>query len=144
MADDEVVDIILDRIVPLATVLTPNAHELEILARKTGVNSSDTVEQAQSILAKGTRSVLVTGGDSGADPCVDLLFTEGTDEPLRFSHPRIAGKTPRGTGCALSTAITVMLARGLELTDAVEQSIDYVAGKIEASRVVGRQRLLFN
>ena len=143
MASDAVLDAFLEWILPLATLLTPNAHELEILARKAGINSDNMNERALTIIGKGTGSVLVTGGDSGGDPCLDLLYTEGAHEPSSFSHPRITGKTPRGTGCALSTAITVMLSRGFEITDAVEQSINYVVGKIESSREVGKQRILF-
>ena len=143
MASDAVLDAFLEWILPLATLLTPNAHELEILARKAGINSDNMNERASGLLKKGAVSILLTGGDSEADPCVDILFRAGDGEPLRFSHPRITGKTPRGTGCALSTAIAVMLSKGFDLTDAVEQSINYVVGKIESSRVVGKQRMLF-
>jgi hydroxymethylpyrimidine kinase/phosphomethylpyrimidine kinase len=143
MAGDEVVQALLEHIAPLATLLTPNAHELAALVRTTNLGGSDTPEQAMAIIEKGTGVVLVTGGDSGEDPCEDLLFMAGVDEPVRFTHPRIAGKTPRGTGCALSTAITAFLSRGQPLPDAVGQAVDYVVGKINNSKVVGQQRLLF-
>jgi hydroxymethylpyrimidine/phosphomethylpyrimidine kinase len=144
MASDAVLDAFLEWILPRATLLTPNAHELELLSWRAGVDSNTMNEQASALLSKGVRSILLTDGDSAADPCVDLLLSVDTDKPVRFSHPRIAGKTPRGTGCALSTAIAVFLSRGVPMEGAVGQGIDYVQGKIEASRVVGKQRLLFS
>jgi hydroxymethylpyrimidine/phosphomethylpyrimidine kinase len=118
MAGDEVAQAILDHIAPLAAILTPNENELEVLSRAAGIDSKD--------------------------PCEDLLFMAGVDEPVRFTHPRIAGKTPRGTGCALSTALTAYLADSLALEDAVGRAIEYVVGKIERSVVIGKQRMLFS
>ena len=160
LADDTVVEAILEQIIPTATLLTPNGFELAALAERQGVDSSDTGDQVKAVLVGGAKAVLLTGGDSETDTCEDLLFVYGSEkwgsekaggekgedelETIRFSHPRIPGQTPRGTGCALSTAITVFLAQGLELETATARGIEYVAGKIEASRTVGRQRLLFS
>ncbi len=143
MAGDEVAQAILEHIAPMATLLTPNAYELAALSRSVGVNSKDRAQQAKTILARGVAAVLATGGDNREDPCVDLLFTRSGGDGSPFSHPRSGGKTPRGTGCALSTALAVFLTRGLPLTEAVDRAIEYVVGKIERSVVVGNQRMLF-
>jgi hydroxymethylpyrimidine/phosphomethylpyrimidine kinase len=143
MADDRTVIAICDHIVPLGIYLTPNRDELTALSKAAGVNTNDRKLQAGSLIDRGAGAVLVTGGDNREDPCVDLLFTRSGGDGSPFSHPRSGGKTPRGTGCALSTALAVFLTRGLPLTEAVDRAIEYVVGKIKDSAVVGNQRMLF-
>jgi len=91
----------------------------------------------------GVSAVLVKGGHLGSEeePITDLLVTEAGVR--RFSHPRIGGRTPRGTGCALATAIAVALARQAPLDDAVEAAIDWLTVAIESAvDVAGGERLL--
>jgi len=86
--------------------------------------------------------VLVKGGHlGGAAPSVtDVLVSAAGAR--RVSHPRLAGRTPRGTGCALATAIAVELARGRELTAAVGDATEWLAAAIASAVDVGGERHL--
>ena len=134
--------VILERLLPLCTVITPNREEALWLASKIGKSTSDGEQAARALLSLGAKSVLVTGGEGPGKLCTDSLFT--SSGPARdFRHPRLPGPVPRGTGCALSSAIAAQLSMGLPLEDAVGQAIVFVTGLIERSKVIGTQRLLF-
>ncbi|MDT8395206.1 MAG: bifunctional hydroxymethylpyrimidine kinase/phosphomethylpyrimidine kinase [bacterium] len=143
MADNRSGIALCDRIVPLGAILTPNRDELAALSKAAGAGTNERKLQAMALIDIGAGAILVTGGDSGEDPCVDLLFSRSGDEPARFSHPRVGGQTPRGTGCALSTALAAFLASGMELEEAVGRAVEYVHGKIQRSVFIGKQRMLF-
>ncbi len=129
---------LLREILPLTTLLTPNREELGTLTRP----HRDTGEAVQGLLGIGAAAILVTGGDTEEDVCMDVLF-ERDGTVTEFRHPRIGEKAPRGTGCALSSAIAAHMALGLPLREAVGRSIDYVTGLIARAAPVGNQLLLF-
>ncbi len=111
-----------DRLLPLATLATPNRGECERLLGR-ALPSIDAVAAAADALRALGCPVLVTGGHfDGADRCVDLLVT--ADEVVPFEHPRRRLRAARGTGCWLATAIAVGLARGRTLREAVGEGID--------------------
>ncbi len=113
LLDDPAMAVFIERMLPLATLLTPNLPELRILAGGiAGAEPPATIaEQAEIVLAAGTRAVLVKGGHGNGESAVDLLFEPGGGAPNRFSAPRLP-VAMRGTGCMLSTAICVHLAQG--------------------------------
>lgn len=123
------------------TVVTPNAMELEALAIAAGFDGPELEGKAGALIASGAGSVLVTGGEGEGNMCEDILFKKGHTES--FVHPRVPGPTPRGTGCALSTAIAAGLAGGLSIDEAVKHGIDFTVDLIIRSGIVGNQRLLF-
>ena len=103
---------LIERVLPLATVVTPNMAEARALAR---AGSSTARERlAESILALGPRAVIVTGGhtDDGAD-----LLVDGSGA-LRIEGPQYPGSAAHGSGCTHSSALAALLARGSELADA--------------------------
>jgi hydroxymethylpyrimidine/phosphomethylpyrimidine kinase len=133
---------ILERILPWTTLLTPNRDELEALSTLIEAGAGNETAKVKSLLGSGAGGILVTGGDTDEDLCLDILY--GTDGTVTdFQHPRIGEKAPRGTGCALSTAIAVHLGRGIPVNEAVGRSIEYVTGLIEKAAMVGEQLLLF-
>jgi len=133
---------ILEKVLPWTALLTPNRDELEALSILIGGKDGDEAAKVQQLMESGVGGVLVTGGDTEDDQCVDILYeTNGT--ATVFKHPRIGEKPPRGTGCALSTAIAVHLGRGIPMVEAVGRSIEYVTGLIEKAVLVGDQLLLF-
>jgi hydroxymethylpyrimidine/phosphomethylpyrimidine kinase len=117
--------VVAERLIPLATVSTPNHAEAAILA----AGADDVTEWA---LAQG-RPILVTGGDGAGEEVVDLLVQgNATRRFVRFAHPRIAGGPFHGTGCTLASAIAARLSHGDDLERAIDKAITYVVGRIQA------------
>ncbi len=113
-----------ERLLPKATVLTPNLAEAEAL---TGlkIDGLPAMEEATGrLLAMGARNVLLKGGHLAGDELIDLLTGEAGR--AEFRHPKIDTRHTHGTGCTLASAIAVGLAQGLALADAVGAAHDYV------------------
>lgn len=113
LLDDAAMAVFIERMLPRATLLTPNLPELQILAAAIldAAPPATISEQAGVLLGAGTKAVLVKGGHGQGDNAVDLLFQSGGDTPYRLASPR-RPVAIRGTGCMLSTAICVALAQG--------------------------------
>ena len=122
-------------LIPLATLVTPNLDESEILVGET-VRDVDAMERAgRMLVARGATAALVKGGHLVGDAAIDVLVH---GERVRtFTHPRVATQHTHGTGCTLSAAITALLARGTELDAAVEQSIEWVHRAIRTAPGLG-------
>jgi hydroxymethylpyrimidine/phosphomethylpyrimidine kinase len=132
-------------IVPLlrrASLVTPNAPEAATLSGRAVAGVDDALAAARALQALGAAGVLVKGGHLGGptEPVVDLLLDAAG--PRRFTHPRLAGRIPRGTGCALATAIAVRLAQGDALDEAVAAAIAWLAGAIQSAVIVAGERHL--
>ncbi len=122
--------VIIDRLLPLAALLTPNLDELAVLA-----GTEDRAE-ARAWAAEQEVPMLITGGDTAGDEILDLLLQPG--RPAReWTHPRRGDRPYHGTGCTLSSAVAARLAKGLPLSDAVEGGIGYVQGLIDAAQEHG-------
>jgi hydroxymethylpyrimidine/phosphomethylpyrimidine kinase len=122
------------QLLPLATVLTPNLLEAELL---TGSEISDEAgmrKAAVALSSLGPRWILVKGGHLPGNP-VDLLF-DGS-EMIRFPGQRIASRHTHGTGCTLASAIASFLAQGMGVPAAVAAARDYVTGAIGAGFPLG-------
>jgi hydroxymethylpyrimidine/phosphomethylpyrimidine kinase len=141
LLDADGIDVLIERIIPLSTLLTPNAAELSYLARAAGSRAALAAQKARALMARGAGAVLVKGGEGKGPEARDMLYL--WDREMPFVHSRDAGPVPRGTGCALSAAIACSLARGSGLAAAVEEGIALVQDLIAGSRMAGGQRLLF-
>jgi len=114
-----------DKLVPRATLVTPNIPEAAaLLGREPATSEEELLRQAHDWLALGPAAVLIKGGHGSASEAVDLLVSAGRS-PRRLIAPRIA-KTQRGTGCALASGIAAGLAAGLELGDACARAKRHV------------------
>jgi hydroxymethylpyrimidine/phosphomethylpyrimidine kinase len=123
---------LIARILPLATVLTPNLHEAAAILRSTpAATAAQAEDQARAIHALGCRSVLVKGGHAAGDEAVDILF-DG-DRILHFSAPRIATRNVHGTGCTLASAIAAGLALGVPLPEAVARAKRFLSAALAAA-----------
>ncbi len=114
-----------------ATLVTPNAPEAAALIERPVETLADARAAAAALRAAGIAAALIKGGhlEKAADGTVtDLLVT--TEGERRFTRPRSGGPSPRGTGCALSTAIAVELASGRALAVAVERATEWLAARI--------------
>jgi hydroxymethylpyrimidine/phosphomethylpyrimidine kinase len=117
----------------LATLATPNAPEAAALTGQPVMDLAGAEAAADVLRAEGVKAVLVKGGhlgDSG-DVVTDLLVTAAGARAFR--HPRVAGPSPRGTGCALATAIAIALGKGAALADAVDEATAWLARAIAAA-----------
>jgi len=131
----ETVQVLVDQLFPRATVVTPNLDEAVLLLGRS-VDSVETLEPAVAdLLALGAPAVLLKGGHLPGDAVVDLLGQrDGSRQP--WHSARIATHNGHGTGCTLSSAIAVYLAKGFELTEAVGQARTYIRGAIQAGASV--------
>jgi hydroxymethylpyrimidine/phosphomethylpyrimidine kinase len=131
----EAASAMLEMLIPLATLVTPNLDEAEILVGDT-VRDVEAMERAGRVLvARGATAALIKGGHLVGDAAIDVLVHG--DLVRTFVHPRLASRATHGTGCTLSSAITALLARGIDLEAAVEQSIDWVHRAIATAPGLG-------
>jgi hydroxymethylpyrimidine/phosphomethylpyrimidine kinase len=120
LLEPEAMALLLDRLLPQVTLLTPNVPELAALADAMGVGG-DAATCVQALLDRGCAAVLLKGGHAAqAALCEDWLYMAGQDR-LVFSAQRFDVDL-RGTGCQLASAIAVHLARGLGLVEAVDRA----------------------
>ena len=128
-------EILRDRLVPLATVLTPNLPEAFAL---TGASDRTVaVALAQQLLTLGPRAVLLRGGHAVGPRIVDVLAAQG-GAPEVFESPRIETRHTHGTGCTLASAIATGLAQGLDVFAAVVRARAYVREAIRTAPGFGR------
>jgi hydroxymethylpyrimidine/phosphomethylpyrimidine kinase len=122
------------RLLPLATVVTPNLDEAELLTGVRAADEAGLLAAAQAVRALGPEWVLVTGGHLPADP-VDLLYDGQSVH--RFSSRRLPGRHTHGTGCTLAAAIASLLALGADVPQAVAAAREYLTGAISAGFPLG-------
>ncbi len=121
-----------DRLVPLATIITPNVHEAGVLLeRPAPTNEDEMADACQALLALGPNSVLVKGGHLDTGESVDLFADQGGC--VRLAAPRVDTDNTHGTGCTLSSAIAAFIARGESLAHAVRSAKDYVTAAIRSA-----------
>ena len=127
----ETVNVLVQELFPLVTVITPNLDEAALLLGRS-IDGADALDEAASaLLTLGAPAVLLKGGHLPGDLVVDVLAMAGGGR-LRLQSPRIATHNGHGTGCTLSSAIAAHLALGLPLPQAVEQARAYILGAIAA------------
>ncbi len=131
----EAVNALIEKLLPLATLVTPNIPEAEIITGMSIKNLKDMEEAAERIYRMGPANVLLKGGHLNAE-ATDVLF-DGS-KGLRLTAERIPTKNTHGTGCTLSAAIAANLAKGYAITDAVREAKDYLTTAIKHSLEIGK------
>ncbi|MEU7501963.1 bifunctional hydroxymethylpyrimidine kinase/phosphomethylpyrimidine kinase [Streptomyces griseofuscus] len=133
---DSALDAVRTRLLPAATVATPNLDEVRQLTGVQVESEDDLRRAADAVLAYGPRWVLVKGGHLAGD-AVDLL-TDGTAAGEHWLRaPRHDNRHTHGTGCTLASAIASGLARGLTVPTAVTAAKEYVTGAIASGFALG-------
>lgn len=122
---EDAINSLIEKLIPRASILTPNLLEAAALLDTQVASSIDEMEQqARKLLAMGAQAVLMKGGHGKGEEATDLLLTNvGVD---LFSAKRIDTKNTHGTGCTLASAIAAGLAKKLTLRDAVAQAKEYL------------------
>ena len=134
LISQEAVDALKELLLPLATVLTPNIPEAEVLSGLTISGPADMEKAAQAIGEAYGCAVLCKGGHDLND-ANDLLWRDGTCK--WFHGRRIHNPNTHGTGCTLSSAIASNLAKGYDLDTAVERAKAYLSGALAAMLDLG-------
>jgi hydroxymethylpyrimidine/phosphomethylpyrimidine kinase len=125
---------LIKRLIPLATIVTPNIPEAEHITNTKITSYDDMKYAAKTILEMGATYALIKGGHLDTDP-VDILF-DG-NEFFYFESKRIQTKNTHGTGCTLSSSIAANLANGLSFEVAIEKSKAYITTAIEHALAIG-------
>ena len=124
------------RVLPLATVATPNLGEVEQLTGVRVTARGELLEAARAVRALGPRWALIKGGHLPGPEAVDLLW-DG-DREVWLEAARIDTPHTHGTGCTLSSAIAANLASGLDVVTAVREAKRYVTGAIAGGFPLGK------
>lgn len=135
LMNPDAIETLIDEIVPLADIITPNIPEAEKISGMKIQNISDMEQAGQRIHEMGCRGVLIKGGHSDGD-ATDVLY-DG-NEFYYYTSPRIHTKNTHGTGCTYSSAIASNLALGLSVTQAVEQAKIYITTAIAHALTLGK------
>lgn len=132
LLDPRAVEALTTRLLPLATLITPNLPEAAALLGEPEAMNRETMEaQALRLRALGPAAVLVKGGHLGGTESPDVLVSKaGT---CWFEAPRIQTKNTHGTGCSLSSAIAAELAKGSAPAEAVAVAKAWLAGAVVAA-----------
>jgi hydroxymethylpyrimidine/phosphomethylpyrimidine kinase len=129
---DDAIAVLLDVLIPLAMIVTPNLLEAaRLLGERPAEGRTEIEAQAGRLLARGAKAVLLKGGHGASSESADYLLTSIGGRWL--TAPRIATDNTHGTGCTLSSAIAAGLARGRHLEAAVVAAKKYVTAAIAAA-----------
>ena len=137
LISDDAIGTLTSELLPLATVITPNIPETEVLAARPVKTPDDMEAAARTIGEKYGCAVLCKGGHQLND-ANDLLWSNGGTR--WFNGRRIDNPNTHGTGCTLSSAIAANLAKGATLDEAVARAKDYLSGALAAMLDLGRGR----
>ena len=132
---EDAVDALRTLLVPLATLLTPNVPEAEVLTGRVIGDVDGAREAARDIIAMGAGAVVVKGGHLDG-PASDIYY-DG-DEMKVLTAPRITTTSTHGTGCTFASAIAAGLAKGMGVREAVTEAKRYVTEAIRHAAPIGR------
>ncbi|MBR1190600.1 bifunctional hydroxymethylpyrimidine kinase/phosphomethylpyrimidine kinase [Bradyrhizobium sp. AUGA SZCCT0240] len=128
----EAVDALRTKLIPLASVITPNLPEAAALLDEPVAESEAAVEnQGKRLLAMGCRAVLIKGGHGHGAESTDYFIDAG--KTITLAAPRVATKNTHGTGCSLSSAIAAGLAKGENMETAVRNAKAWISAAISAA-----------
>ena len=134
LLEPQAVDCLRRQILPLATLLTPNLREAEILAGRPVTDAAQMRDAARHLIDTGVSAVLIKGGHLAGD-ALDILYDGKTFQ--EFSAPQIATRNTHGTGCTLSAAVAACLARGFTLDESVAAAKRYITRAIATAPGIG-------
>lgn len=131
----EAKEALIKNLIPMATVVTPNLPEAEVITEFKIDTIEDMKKAAKEINKMGPKYVLVKGGHLEGE-AIDILY-DGK-EFIYYNSPRINTKNTHGTGCTLSSAIASNLGKGLSITQSIENAKKYITTAIEKSFSIGK------
>lgn len=135
LLQDSAVQALKTSLLPLATVVTPNVPEAEVLTGMTIRTFEDRIKAAEQMLAYGVRAVILKGGHLEGESAEDLIVTES--ETFILSAPRIQTSDTHGTGCTFSAALTAELAKGCSILEATVTAKQFIQSAITHGLEIG-------
>ena len=135
LISEDAIETLKKELLPLATLITPNIPEAEVLSEMDIMDEESMVEAAKKISETFGCAILVKGGHQIND-ANDLLYRN--DSFTWFKGKRINNSNTHGTGCTLSSAIASNLAKGFDLDDSVKRAKDYISGALSAMLDLGK------
>jgi hydroxymethylpyrimidine/phosphomethylpyrimidine kinase len=133
LLQDDAIAVLVERLLPLAAVVTPNLHEAAVLARVPYDEHADRRALAEAIHALGPGAVVVTGGHGSE--AVDWLFDGEEHVPIPVA--RYGEETTHGAGCTHSASLTALLARGESLEDAARAAAEIASEAVRNGYAAG-------
>ncbi len=127
---------LIKRLIPLATVVTPNIPEAKRLTGMVGSDRKSIRAAADKIRAMGAAAALIKGGHSSKATIDDVLVWQHGEDI--FGFPRLKPRHTHGTGCTLATAIACGLAKGYPLSVSVAKAREYVQAAIASAPGLGK------
>ncbi len=131
----DAVSALVTRLLPLASVVTPNWHEAAALSGVAVTDLRSARAAARVLLQTGVRAVLITGGAGDSPLAADLLVTAAGE--VELPALRLASRSTHGTGCTFAAAVTAHLALGYALTEATRRAKAYVHHAIDTAPAIG-------
>ena len=122
------------KLMPIASIITPNIPEAEVLSGISIHNQNDMINAAKIISQKYKGAILIKGGHLVND-ATDLLYSDGNE--FWFTSERINNPNTHGTGCTLSSAIACRLAEGYSLSESISKAKEYLTGALSAMLDLG-------
>lgn len=132
---EDAMNTLVQKLLPLADIITPNIPEAEILSGISIKNENDMIKAAKIISNNYNGAVLVKGGHLVND-ATDLLYKDG--KSMWFSSERIDNPNTHGTGCTLSSAIACNLAAGYSIEESIKNAKEYLTGALRAMLNIGK------
>lgn len=132
---DDAANALIEKLIPIATIITPNIPEAEVLSGRKITNVDDMIYAAEKIAQNYDGAILIKGGHQLND-ANDLLYHNGNAE--WFFGERIDNPNTHGTGCTLSSAIASNLAIGNSLSRSISNAKKYISGALKANLNLGK------
>ncbi len=132
---DDAIDILITKLMPMATIITPNIPEAECLCGF-AIDTKEEMQKAAIEIARSFKgSILIKGGHL-KDCSDDLLYTDG--ELYWYEQIKINNSNTHGTGCTLSSAIACNLACSIDLVESISAAKRYITGALSAQLDLGK------
>ena len=138
MLDDQGVEALRDKLLPLALVATPNRHEAEVLSGVAVKDVPSAKEAAQVIQKMGAKNVIITGGAFEGSRAIDIWY-DGQGYHV-FDAPRLSTQNTLGIGHTFSAAICALLSKGCLMGEAIDRTKKYIAKAVQHPFQIGKGR----
>ena len=135
LLEKEAMSTLINELLPMGTVITPNIPEAEILCGFKINNQDDMLRAAKKIATSIKGGVLIKGGHF-SDTADDLLYIDGKE--VWYKQEKIYNENTHGTGCTLSSAIACNLADGYSIEDSIRNAKTYITGALKAGLNLGK------
>lgn len=132
LIEESAVKSLMEDLIPMARVITPNIPEAEILSGQKINSQEDLPAVAKALSCGGRVSVMMKAGHLSDETLVDIFYNAEEDRCIELKSKRVHTPNTHGTGCTLSSALASYLAQGMALDDAARAAKDYIAKAIES------------